>query len=103
MAESTSCEVCDEQIEGKPFTLSALTEPPSLLAACETCAGSSYITIRYSGLQVRVDRDDYIRADLDRLHVALDNIYLELEHLGWTLEAVMLHGRGDEIAEPYED
>jgi len=103
MAESSPCDVCGSEIEGKPFTLSALTEPPSVLAACETCAGSQYITIHYDGLQVRIDRDDYIRADPERLHTALQNAYRTFEDLGWSLEAVRLHGGTDEIAETYEE
>jgi ribosome-binding protein aMBF1 (putative translation factor) len=103
MAESTSCEVCGTEIEGEAFTLSALTEPPSLLAACETCASSPYITIRYDGMKIRIDRDDYIRADHERLHIGLDKISAEMDYLGWTLEAVRLHASSDAVTEPYEE
>ena len=101
MAETTSCEICGVEIEGEPFTLSALTEPPSMLEACETCASSPYITVRHDGLQIRIDRDDYIRADHERLHVGLDKISEEMSYLGWTLEAVRVHARSDRATEPY--
>ena len=103
MAETTSCEVCGAEFEGEAFSLSALTEPPSLLAACETCASSPYITIRHEGVQIRIDRDDYIRADHERLHIGLDKISEEMDYLGWSLEAVRLHAGSDAVSEPYEE
>ncbi len=34
------CQVCGEPIDGTPFTLSNLDEPPGPLRVCEACAGA---------------------------------------------------------------
>ena len=103
MSETSQCAVCGAEIEGTPFTLSALTEPPSLLRSCADCAGAQYVKLRLGSLDVVVDRDDYIRADDNRLQAALDCIEGAMEDLGWSLEAVKIRAGDDSVSEPYED
>ncbi|MEE2828918.1 MAG: hypothetical protein VX498_07005 [Myxococcota bacterium] len=102
MTETTSCEICATEFEGTPFTVVALTEPPRPLEVCETCASSDYVQLRQNGLGLVVFRDDYTRADGERLSCALDKISIVMEELGWSLEAVKIQASSDAITEPYE-
>ena len=102
MTETTTCAICTADIVGTPFTVVALTEPPRPLEVCETCAGSQYVQLRENGLDLVVFRDDYTRADPERLSCALDKISTVMEELGWSLEAVKIQARSDAITEPYE-
>ena len=102
MTESTSCEICATEFEGTPFTVVALTEPPRPLKVCETCAGSRYVQLRENDLDLVVFRDDYTRADIERLSWVLDTISTVMEEAGWSLEAVKIQARSDAITEPYE-
>ena len=102
MTETTSCEICDREFEGRPFTVVALTEPPRPLKVCETCASSDYVQLRQNGLGLVVFRDDYTRADAERLSYALDKISTVMEDFGWSLEAVKIQASSDAVTEPYE-
>ena len=97
------CEVCGQEIDGEVFTLSALTEEATLLRVCRTCAGSQWITIQSEGIEVVIFRDDYIRANKERLDMALDKVAVVLEDLGWESKAIKLEGKTDDIMEEYEE
>jgi ribosome-binding protein aMBF1 (putative translation factor) len=103
MSETTHCEICATEFEGTPFTVVALTEPPRPLEVCETCAGSRYVQLRQDDLDLVVFRDDYTRADPERLSQGLERIWTVMDELGWKLEAVKLQARSDAITEPYEE
>ncbi len=102
MAETTCCEICSAEVEGMPFTVVALTEPPRPLKVCETCARSDYVRLREDDLDLVVFRDDYTRADLDRLSFALHTISTVMEEVGWSLEAVKIRADSDAVTEPHE-
>lgn len=102
MDETTCCEICGAEYEGMPFTVVALTEPPRPLKVCETCARADYVQLREDDLDLVVFRDDYTRADLDRLSFALHEISTIMEAVGWSLEAVKIQASSDAIMEPYE-
>ena len=102
MTETTSCEICATEFEGTPFTVVAHTQPPRPLKVCETCASSQYVELRENGLSLVVFRDDYTRADAERLSCALDKISTVMEDFGWSLEAVKIQADSDTITEPYE-
>ena len=102
MKQASHCAICRTELEGAPFTVVALTDPPEPLSVCEVCASSQYVQLRQNDLDLVVFRDDYTRADPDRLSWALDTISTVLEDLGWSLEAVKIQANSDAITEPYE-
>lgn len=103
MAEPMTCDICSAEFEGKAFNLTTLTEVPELLEVCEACAGAQYVQLRSHGLDLVVHRDDYLRADRDRLDFALDKVHVVLEDMGWSLEAIKLQASSDTICEPYSE
>ena len=84
------CEVCQKEIEGEVATISGLTDPVSLLKVCESCSRAHYLDLWLEGMGVEVHRDDYIRADYDRLAYALGSIASTMQDYGWNLKGVKL-------------
>ena len=89
------CEICGESITGEVANLSNLAEPPRILKVCETCAASEFISIDHAGIQVIVDRDDYLQADKERFQFAIESACSALEDHGWSLKALKLSGNSD--------
>lgn len=87
------CELCGADIEGTPFALSSLGEDPRILEVCQECAESEYVRLEYEGLDLEVMRDDYIEADRENLHAAIDEACALLEERGWTCEGLRLRAR----------
>jgi hypothetical protein len=85
-----NCEVCSKPIDGEPFSLSDLSEGGNLLKVCETCAGSQYITILDSGVEITINRDDYIGCNREKLEEAIDSAICVLADEGWALKKIIL-------------
>lgn len=96
------CDLCDVEIEGEPFALSNLSEPPRILNVCAKCACSDWHRQDHAGVGLEVWRDDFIVADENRLTQAVEEALWRLEELGWTCEAMRLRAKSDKIREPYE-
>ena len=90
MSESKDCEICGGSVEGTPFTVVALTEPPRAVEVCAACAEGSYVKVVVDETRLNVDRDDYLRADLEDLSMAVQEATLAAENYGWRIEGMTL-------------
>ncbi len=95
------CEICDMEIEGEPFAVSNLSEPPRILKVCERCAGGE-VSIYHDGVQVTVALDDYLQADKERLYSAIESAANSLEDHGWSLDGIELMADSDLTQEPID-
>ena len=102
MPTSPTCEICQLPIEGGPFHLPSGTAQPRVLSVCRHCAGAESVRVCIDTTTVEINRDDYLRADQDRLEQAVHAAYLACENLGWSLEGLTLRAESDEVSEPYE-
>lgn len=100
------CELCEKEIDGKPFALSNLDDPPRILNVCETCATFDWITLDYDigcdeEVEVEVNRDDLIVADRRRFGHAVEGALSALEDQGWSCESMRIKAiNEDRIKEP---
>lgn len=90
MSEAKNCEICGGAVEGTPFTVVALTEPPRAVAVCAACAEGSYVDVDVGGIPVRIDRDDYLTADDEDLLCAVQRASTGAEDYGWEVEGLTL-------------
>jgi hypothetical protein len=68
----------------------ALTEPPRPVKICASCAAGQYVRLTIDTTVVKIDRDDYLRADHDDLSEAVDLAYNALADFGWKLEQLKI-------------
>lgn len=97
------CEICCKTIEGKPFSLSNLSEPHRVLKVCEKCAGSDCVTISLGGINVTIYRDEFLRADRERLEHAVEMAYCKALDCGWNITAVTVKGNSDKVNDPLDE
>ena len=99
---SQTCEICESEIEGKPFSLSSLDGTSRTLRVCAVCAAGPNVTIYHAGIEVSVPRDEFLQSDKERLYYAIESTCCGLEDLGWKLESIGLSGCSDQINEPLD-
>ena len=86
--EVEHCEICGAVIEDGAFTVVALTEPPRPVPVCKGCASGQYVSVPMSGLQVKIERDDYLRSEGEDLEEGIAQAETALADHGWELEGL---------------
>ena len=97
-----NCEICDSEIEGTHFALSALDGTGRTLKTCESCAAGPDVRLSHAGIEVVVDRDDDLRADRERFFYAIESACCGLEDFGWRLQGIRLSIGSDQANEPLD-
>jgi ribosome-binding protein aMBF1 (putative translation factor) len=96
------CEICNKEIVGQVAALSNLAEPPVILKVCEACAGTGWSRLDVDGVDVEVNRDDYLRADKERFEYAVGQAEAILDEHGWSLDGLTLRARSKLVMEPLD-
>jgi hypothetical protein len=75
---------------GTPFTVVALIDPARAIEVCAACAEGSYVKVVVDEKRLNVDRDDYLRADLEDLLMAVQEATTAAENYGCRVEGMTL-------------